>query len=117
MAVAKRYVAFIDNVKKRKPVEIVDKQVLSRASVESIADYGHAWIVEGSITKDEVRHMFNRPADDVLVYDAYGNPRNPFEPNISITSTETTERSPLKLSSAKIVGVKIPTNRHGSSDG
>ena len=113
----KKYIAFIDNVKKRKPVEIVNKQLLSRASVVSIADYGHAWIIEGSVTEEEVRRMFNRSADDVLVYEAYKSPRNPFEPDIGTTSTETTERTALKLSSSRINGVKMPAKREDERNG
>ena len=69
-----KYVAFIDNARKRKPVKIEDKQILSKASASSIADFGHAWIINGDITEDQIKDMFNRPPKDVLVYDAYDKP-------------------------------------------
>ena len=110
-----KYVAFIDNVRKRRPVEITDKQILSRASASSIADFGHAWIIKGNVTEEQIKKMFNRPPKDVLVYDAY---EEPYELNIStgIAVPEAIVNGPpsIVFSGDSIDGDNIPEGKQAN---
>ena len=83
-----KFVAFIDKASRLRPARVHDKQLFSRASVTQIAEYGHAWLIDGAVTENEVKRMFNRDHSKVLVYEAYTVPKNPLEAPISTEQTD-----------------------------
>ena len=79
-----RYIAYIDNLGMLERIKIKDDPNLRGkvTFVQQLAARGRVWLIEGAISSDEVSSMFNHSPDDVSVYEAYDEPRDPSEPHI-----------------------------------